>query len=279
MVGIYNFKTRSRLMEKMETVSRKTTAGQKKLLSGVSKIAIFLARRIGIDNDFESFDRKLFLAGRPFGLTGQEFIGAWIILIGASIIAGTIFALSGTLPPVFAFSLVILLSVLPHLVVTSGAEAGQARLGKEVIDLVMDLELGVSAGLTPIRVLEWYSQNPTMLAVLLKTLIKEASMGKMTHVVFSRLADEYGIVEAREVAVSLKQGEIQGLKISEALSNLSRDLRNSREMDMDIKVVKLKPSIEGVLTLTMMIAAIALMVGPMVAENFGALNQMMGPGF
>jgi Bacterial type II secretion system protein F domain. len=161
-------------------------------------------------------------------------------------------------------------------VVDSGAGAGRIKLGSDVINLILRLELGTSAGLAPMRVLQWASEGDSLLAQLLKSLTREVSMGKLTHVVFTRLAEDYGIPEAREVAVSLKQAEVQGLSISSTLSDLSRDLRDSRERDAEIQIVKMRPSIEGILTATMMVAAITLMVGPLAAENIGVINHMVG---
>lgn len=273
--GIYFWLNRSRLKERMEQVNRQRIVTRRNVLRLLSSHFLRLLQKAGINSNMAALDRKLFLSGRPFNLSAEEFCGAWITLAAAAMVAGTILALSGVLQPLFAFGLVALAGFLPHLVVDAGAGAGRNRLGTETINLILRLELGTSAGLTPIRVLEWASEGNSLLAQLLKSLTREVAMGKLTHVVFTRLADDYGVPEAREVAVSLKQAEVQGLPISGSLADLSRDLRDSREREAEIQIVKMRPSIEGILTATMMVAAITLMVGPLAAENIGVINHMV----
>ncbi len=277
--GIYFLKNHSKLAERIQAVSHKNLAGNKAVFSNISTFIIQLAGKFGFNTDLSKFDRKLFLAGRPFSMTAEEFVGAWVAMVAAAVVVVGTLIISGSLTPFFGIFLVFLLAVLPRVIVHSAAETGTARLSSEVIDLIMQLELGVYAGLTTARVLEWAAESPTKLGNLLKLLHKEISMGEKTYVIFSRLADDYGIAEAREVAMALKQADVQGVEIGVTLSGLSRDLRDTREREAEIRVGRLEPSISSILTLTIMVAALSLYVGPIVAETLPLLDQMFAVGY
>jgi len=265
-------------MDQLTKVSQKNQV-KNSILKEIGSFTSLTARKTGYFTSLEAYDRKLFLANRPFSLTAEEYIGMWATLMAVALVSAVVLTLTGVIQPLFAVFLVAIGVLMPHVYVNTRAEVGRNKLSSSVIDLVGRLELGTSAGISPVRVLEWVSEGSGLLADLLKTLTKEVAMGKMTHIVFTRLADDYGIPEARDVAVALKQAEVQGLPISQVLSELSHNLRESRERDAEIQVVKLRPSIEGILTATMMIAAIALMLGPIAAENLSSLNTMFGGGF
>lgn len=113
--------------------------------------------------------------------------------------------------------------------VTNASDEGRDRLNTEVIELVSKLELGVSAGLSPTRVIEWAAEGEGMLAVILKSAIREIFMGKLTHVIFAKIADDYNIPEAKEAATSLKQAEVQGLNVAQALVECPRSPGQERE--------------------------------------------------
>jgi len=277
--GSYFLKQRSKLKEVMDSIAKKSEKDRKNSFNEAGRVVVYIAQKLGWTDDFGPLERKLFLAGRPFNFTAQEFIGAWIVLVAVVLVICVLLVFSGTIPSGLGLIILFFFSVLPYLLVDSGVESGRAKLSTEVIDLVSMLELGVSAGLSETRVLEWAAESDGMLAVILKTAIKEVEMGKLSYVIFNRLADEYDIPEARNVAVSLKQAGVQGLSIGQALIELSRDLRDAREREAEIRVVKLKPTIDSILTVSVMVAAIMLMIGPMVAENFSMLDQMFTGGF
>lgn len=268
---------RSKLKEHMQSIAKSTITERKRTLGGFGESVLTLVKRIGWSA--ERFDKKLFLAGRPLNLSVMEFIGGWIVMVAVALLIVIVLSLLGAIAPFLALLVIAFAVLAPYIMITNASEEGRDRLSTEVIELVTKLELGVSAGLTPVRVIEWAAEGEGMLAIILKSATREISMGKLTHAVFSKIADEYNITEAREVATSLKQAEVQGLNIAPALIELARDLRDRRERDADIQVVKLKPTLEGIMTAMIMVAAITLMVGPLVAENVEILDFMSGKGF
>jgi Flp pilus assembly protein TadB len=277
--GVYHFKNRSKLKEHMQSITKTSVSERKRSLGSLGESVSALADRIGWTTDFDQFDKKLFLAGRPLNLSAMEFIGGWFVMVAAALLVIVVLSFLGAIPPFLALLIIAFAVLAPHHLITNASEDGRDKLSTEVIELVSKLELGVSAGLSPARVIEWAAEGEGMLAVILKAAIREISMGKLTHVIFAKIADDYNIPEAREVATSLKQAEVQGLNVAQALVELARDLRDRRERDADIQVVKLKPTLEGIMTAMVMVAAITLMVGPLVAENAGILDQMVGRNF
>ncbi len=277
--GIYYFKTRSKLKEGMESIIEESGPGKKRLLETIGELVLKLAHKADLATALDRFDKKLFLADRPLNLKAQEFAGGWIVLVAVSLVVSILLVFIGFIPPLAALFIVFVSTALPHLLVDSAAEAGRVKLSNEVIDLVTSLELGVSAGLSETRVIEWAAEGEGTLAIILKTALKEVAMGKLTYVIFNKLADDYNIPQAREVAVSLKQAGVHGVTVGQVLIELSRDLRGTREREAEIQIVKLKPTIDSILTFAVMVAAMTLMIGPIVAENLGMLDQMLGGGF
>ncbi len=263
----------------MQSITKDSVSKRKRSLGSLGESITILAEKIGWTNNFEQFDRKLFLAGRPLNLSAVEFIGSWFVTIAAALLIVLVLSFLGAIPPFLSLLVIAFAILAPYLVITAASEEGRDKLSTEVIELVSKLELGVSAGLSPGRVIEWAAEGEGMLAAILKSATREISMGKLTYIIFTRIAEDYNIPEAREIATSLKQAEVQGLNVAQTLTELARDLRDRRERDADIQVVKLKPTLEGIMTAMIMIAAITLMVGPLVAENMGVLDQVMGGTF
>lgn len=231
------------------------------------------SKRLGFSINLEAFDRTLYLANRPFGLNAEEFIGAWIILIaGVLVLTGSTLVL-GANALQLNFLIIAATILIPFIKIRTAAEEGREKLGLEIIDLVQQMELGVSAGLSVSRVLEWATEGTGKLAGILRVLVKESRLGgERVYPIFSRLADDWGVVQAREIAMTIKQAEIQGLPIGGILLDLAKDLRYQREHGLDTQVAKIKPSVTAILTISCMIGAICLMVGPIGAEfiqNFG----------
>ena len=278
-IGLFKLKTRSKLKERMAAISKGAGIERTAMFSTVGDFAEKLIKRLGWSTDFEQIDRKLFLAKRPLNLPAQEFVGAWVILVAVVMLIAVILYFTGAIPLFMAVLVTAFALLLPHLMVTNLADEGREKLSTEVIDLVSKMELGVSAGLTPTRVLEWASEGESTLAAVLRTANKEISMGKMAYVVFYKISEDYNIPEARDIAVSLKQAEVQGLDIAQVLVELARDMRDRRERNAEIQVVKLQPTLEGIMTAMVMVAAITLMIGPLVADNMEVLDMMVSKNF
>lgn len=118
--GIYHFKTRSRLKEHMQSISKTSVSERKRSLGSLGKGISALADRIGWTMDFGQFDKRLFLAGRPLNLSATEFISGWFVLVTTALLVVLVLSFLGAMPPFLALLIIAF--------VIGGAPFGNKRI-------------------------------------------------------------------------------------------------------------------------------------------------------
>lgn len=269
-IGLTAKLTRSKLLEQLDGGGEPLS--NRDYLKTISKRANWTASSLGLKIDFEKLDKKLYLAGRPFGLNADELVGAISVVFVATLIICITLTIGGVLPPFFCAFLIFAVIAVPIIKIRGDIEVGHEKLRNELVDFCQNLELATSSGLQPIRVIAWASEGNGLLAGILKEIKREVELGKYLHKIFARMADDYDLHEAKEVAQALKHAELQGLSVSNHLIELNRDFRNRREIELETKVSKLKPSVTTMLVICTIIAGGFLMLGPVVADNLGNLR-------
>lgn len=276
-LGLASRATKSELLEKLEGgIVQTNKKNIKDNLKIISNKTVRLANSLGLNTNLEALDKKLYLAGQPFNLTAEEFLGVMSIIVSAALIIFATLWMGGILPPFLCFFSVFAIVAVPIIKISGEIEKNREKLGNDVVDLCNQLELATSAGLHPQRVISWTSEGDSVLAGILKDLKREVEMGKQLNWLFNRLAEDYDISEAKEMALALKHAEVQGVSITQHLRELSKDFRNRREYDMETKVAKIKPGITTILVVSVLISSAFLMLGPVIAdnlENFRSITQ------
>lgn len=260
----------------MSAVSKRAKTTSRHTMSQVSKSIVELYRKYGAKIDIGSMESKLFLAGRPFGVTAEEFIGintAFSCFIAATM-SGMII---GNLIPGFAgFIIFVIATLLPWNIVKNSAKTGRETVRKETMDLCSRLQAGTSAGVSALRILEWSSEGKGLLSEILAKMMAEITTGKPLHLVFGKIGMTFDIPEADELALIVKHHDQQGVEISSHLQELSRDFRYRKEMEVSRKASKLKPKVVAVTVLVALIAVGSLIVAPVIMDSFrdGILKYM-----
>lgn len=268
-IGLAAKLTRSKLLEQLEGSE---PLSNKDYLKTLSRRAVWFVNSLGINIDFDKLDKKLYLAGRPFNLEAEELIGVMSVVFGVTLIICLTLWMGGVLPPFFCVFLIFAVIAVPVVKIRGDIEVGREKLRNELVDFCQNLELATSSGLQPVRVIAWAGEGNGLLAGILREIRKEVELGKYLHKLFARMADDYELHEAKEVAQALKHAELQGLSVSKHLIELNRDFRNRREIDLETRVSKLKPGVTSILVLCTIIAGGFLMLGPIVADNLENLR-------
>jgi len=265
--AVWRWVTRNALEETLRSPVSAAGWRERGVLREVSARVVRLLNRLGLRPDLADMENKLILAGRPMGLGAEEFIGLSAV-VGAALLAVFIGLAAGGL---FPFPLGLLLSfavaMMPWQLVKSEAKKGRERMRREVIDLASYLEAAVSAGVSPVRVLEWYSEGSGLLAAEIKDGLQQVRTGRPVHALLFDAAAKHDVPEADELAVILRQESEAGVSISKHLADLSRDFRMRREMEMNAEAARVKPKVTAALVLFALIATGLLVAGPVVQRT------------
>ncbi|GAB6159343.1 hypothetical protein JCM39194_25440 [Desulfotomaculum varum] len=271
-LGIYSYYTRNKFEEYIKRQEKKKKTLSK---SDIGSQIIKYLQKIGYRVDEQKLDNILYLAGRPFDFTAEEIIFSGFVLAGVIFVSMTAAVTLGILPLPIAITMALAGIVVPLIKIRGDALEGKTRLGLECANFCMYLELVLSAGLTEQRALEFAANSQKgLLGPLIKRYTRET--GSYPYVVFSRIYDDFSIEEARDMAMVLKQANIQGTEVSKALATLAQNFKEARINSIDAQILQAKPVISMYLTLATIVAAILLMTAPIAVENLKNFTAVLG---
>lgn len=267
-VGLHYYRTRSVIEERM---SRAKPVRLTSWRQGLIKLTDRLTskNRGWTDHlfDEQDIDAKLSLAGRPFKLTVNEYIGFVIALAGLGAVTGTVLALAQAAPPWFPIGLAATAWAVPKLVLDKEAAKGRTMAAREIVELCDRLSQGLSAGHPAVKLLEWASEGEGILAKELREVIHEVRLNRPLHEVFNKLAVSINLPEADELALSLKHASVHGTAIASHLRGLAKEFRRRRESDMAVQIAKLEPRITVALALPATIAVVCFIAAPLLVQT------------
>jgi len=261
---VWFFLRRNHLAEKMRDISSKAQKERRYNLREGSFRLVAILKRLGFKFDLKAMDRVLTLAGRPLNVNVEEFIALSFMLSAFAVVIGIGLSAVGSFPVMLIAVFAFVAAMLPWQMVKKEAATGREKMRRDMIELCAYMEASLTASVSPVRVLEWYSENKGLLATEIRDGIMEVKTGKPIHNMFHNIGVKYDVAEADEVALILRQGTQQGLSISKSLAELNRDFRTRREMELNAEASKVKPQITAILVLFALVATFTLVAGPSV---------------
>ncbi|ABO49345.1 hypothetical protein Dred_0807 [Desulforamulus reducens MI-1] len=264
---------------KQYSVLKERLSGQKNKLTFLQlfskKLPEYL-KALGIVLDFKKINNWLVLAGRPFKLNAEEFVGAYIVLVaGTGVVAYTMINL-GLVSKLIGFLFFAVPSVVPYFHIESEAQKARDKINTELINLIYSMDLGVSNGLDEKLLIQWAAEGKGLLASMLRESLKEVDLGGEEYLIFYRLAEDYNVPDAEEVGMLIKHAEKNGVDISQSLYDLARDFRYRRDSDLDKNIGKVKLTIGVYVVLAYMVMTFALIAGPIMVEYLPYLSKGTG---
>lgn len=225
----------------------------------------------------ETIEQNLDAAGRPGGLTSEQFAGrkaAYAVLLG---VAGVIFALSDML----WMALVLPLAgwFLPDLDLKGKADDRQEEITRALPDFLDVLSVTVSAGLDFRAALGRVADSfEGPLSDEVRTALQQMALGESRRQSLSNLRSRNRSESLGEFVSALQQAEDLGAPLTGALRDIAEDVRRSYAQEARRAAAKVEPRLSVLTTLTLIPAAmIVIAVGFWVTQEID-LGGLFGGG-
>lgn len=214
-------------------------------------------------------DAKLRLAEYPMGFTGDSYIGYMVIITTASFVVAIALAMARIIEWHYVPVIPFVFWAIPRFVVTKNFEKNKSILRIKLMDFCSRLEQGVAGGAQPITVFRKAAESDDILGNEMKAVMQSQKLNKSLYKAFvEHFVDILHMPEADEIGVMLRNSEERGTVLSEPLKDLNRDFRLRRQTELMLKASKLKPSVTIILTVSVLVATLIFIVGPILIEAF-----------
>ncbi len=196
----------------------------------------------------EAIGRRLDLAGRPWGLTVQRYIGlkAALLVVGGGL--GLLYVLIGGTP-----LMLVLFAGLgwfgPDVLVSREGRLRQERIERDLPDFMDILAVTVRAGLgyrlALARVAEGLG-GPVGEEMLIA--LRQMSLGASRRAAFEALRERNASEQLASFVAAQLQAEELGVPLSEALNDIALDMRRAAHQDARRRAARAAPRVSRVLT-------------------------------
>jgi tight adherence protein C len=235
------------------------------------RLGPLLAPRIRVTRR-EAIGRRLDLAGRPWGLTVQRYIGlkASLLVLGAGL--GVLYVLIGGTP-----LMLLLFGGLgwfgPDVLVAREGRLRQERIERDLPDFMDILAVTVRAGLGYRLALTRVSEalgGPVGEEMLVA--LRQMSLGASRRSAFEALRERNASEQLSSFVAAQLQAEELGVPLSEALNDIAHDMRRSAHQAARRRAARAAPRVSLVITSlivpgTMILIFVAMLLGSGVQES------------
>lgn len=183
-----------------------------------------------IDRHLEKVEQKLIRAGRPGGLSPQEFFACRFLAVVCGYFAGAYFDFELGLTPICALGLALLGFLYPDIWLKDAILKRRRRMFRDLPDLLDTLRLAVDAGFDLSSALAVAVERGRKGPLLeeLELVDREVSLGRSRREAFRNFADRIAMAEVNAFVLALNQADQLGASIGPVLraqSNMSRTKR------------------------------------------------------
>jgi tight adherence protein C len=220
----------------------------------------------------EAIGRRLDLAGRPWGLTVQRYIGlkASLLVLGAGL--GVLYVLIGGTP-----LMLLLFGGLgwfgPDVLVAREGRLRQEAIERDLPDFMDILAVTVRAGLGYRLALTRVSEalgGPVGEEMLVA--LRQMSLGASRRSAFDALRERNASEQLSSFVAAQLQAEELGVPLSEALNDIAHDMRRSAHQAARRRAARAAPRVSLVITSlivpgTMILIFVAMLLGSGVQES------------
>jgi tight adherence protein C len=225
----------------------------------------------------EAIGRRLDLAGRPWGMTVQRFVGlkAALAVLGGSL--GVLYVLIGGSPLIL-----VLFAGLgwfgPEVLVSREGRLRQERIERDLPDFLDILAVTVRAGLGYRLALTRVSEElggPVGEEML--TALRQMSLGATRRTAFEALRERNASEQLSSFVTAQLQAEELGVPLSEALNDIAHDMRRAAHQSARRRAARATPRVSLVITSlivpgTMILIVVSMLLGSGISES-GVLGR------
>jgi tight adherence protein C len=235
------------------------------------RLGPMLAPRLRVSRR-EAIGRRLDLAGRPWGLTVQRYVGlkASLLVLGGGL--GLLYVMIGGTP-----LMLLLFAGLgwfgPDVLVAREGRLRQERIERDLPDFMDILAVTVRAGLgyrlALTRVAEALG-GPVGEEMLVA--LRQMSLGASRRSAFEALRDRNASEQLSSFVAAQLQAEELGVPLSEALNDIAQDMRRSAHQAARRRAARAAPRVSLVITSlivpgTMILIFVAMLLGSGIQES------------
>ena len=220
----------------------------------------------------EAIARRLDLAGRPWGMNVQRYVGLKAALAVLGIGLGLLYVLIGGTP-----LMLVLFGGLgwwgPDVLVAREGRLRQERIERDLPDFMDILAVTVRAGLgyrlALARVAEGLG-GPVGEEMLMA--LRQMSLGASRRSAFEALRDRNASEQLSSFVAAQMQAEELGVPLSEALNDIALDMRRASHQDARRRAARAAPRVSLVITSlivpgTMILIITSMLIGSGVLES------------
>jgi tight adherence protein C len=216
---------------------------RERLLKPLYNTALTLARRFTPAGARDAIQRRLVMAGSPFGWDPDRVLVAKVATLTGGTVLGLLFlALFSFAWPlrVLGFLAFGLLGYwLPNIVLTNAVQRRQAEIRSALADSIDLLTICVEAGLGFDAALAHVSKNTTgPLADEFYRTLQEVQLGRSRNEAMRNLADRSNVSELRAFVLAMVQADIFGVSVANVLRVQAKDMRIKRRQLAEERAMK-----------------------------------------
>lgn len=222
--------------------------------------------------DIEKIDVKLSVAGNPFGLTAESFVGAKFVLLALGLIVGSGLSVLGI--PVFAILLIgLVFYAVPDLLLKNAFEERQSKIYKDFPGFLSLISTAVSAGIDFDQALLSVSRKfPGPLGDELRMAWKEIATGGARATVLRQTARRTGIdVVERFFETVITARERGGVKLSTMIEIFNGELVESQRRKIQEESQKIPTKMLAPIFACIFLPTIFMIATPVIISLFDIL--------
>lgn len=219
-------------------------------------------------------DTTIRRAGRPDGVTVTVYVRRQAGFVFLGTILFVVLLLAGQLL-IGALCLVLLSGWMP-LWLAGAVRTRQRELDRELPDFLDVLGVTVSAGLGFRAALERVCEfHDGALAQEMQRTLREMAVGVPRREAFVALRERSRSEALSTFVTALLQAEELGVPLADALADIAREVRREHAMAVRQEAAKAAPKVSLVVTLTILPAAMMLVIASVLISNAGAFSGIL----
>lgn len=219
-------------------------------------------------------DTTIRRAGRPDGVTVTVYVRRQAGFVFVGTILFVVLLLAGQLL-IGALCLVLLSGWMP-LWLAGAVRTRQRELDRELPDFLDVLGVTVSAGLGFRAALERVCEfHDGALAQEMQRTLREMAVGVPRREAFVALRERSRSEALSTFVTALLQAEELGVPLADALADIAREVRREHAMAVRQEAAKAAPKVSLVVTLTILPAAMMLVIASVLISNAGAFSGIL----
>ncbi|HQH25850.1 MAG TPA: type II secretion system F family protein [Oligoflexia bacterium] len=216
----------------------------------------------------EKLQKRLIQAGRPGGLSADEFDASRVIAVVLGFLAGSYFDLEAATAPAIAVALALLGFLYPDIWLKGATQKRRRSIFRTMPDILDILRLAVDAGLdlsSAFRVVVERGRRGPLLDEL-ELVERDMALGRTRKDALRSFADRVGMTEINALVLALIQADQLGASIGPVLKTQAEMSRTKRWQLAEATVNKMPMKMLGPLVLFIFPSSFIILFTPLVIQ-------------